>query len=42
LFGVKNFGALYNFLTDANPAGSLVFSGVIAAGDEWESGEHSR
>jgi MFS family permease len=32
LFGVKNFGALYNFLTVANPAGSLVFSGVIASG----------
>lgn len=32
LFGIKNFGALYNFLTVANPAGSLVFSGVIASG----------
>ncbi|KAG8048065.1 hypothetical protein GUJ93_ZPchr0008g13474 [Zizania palustris] len=32
LFGLKNFGALYNFLTVANPAGSLVFSGVIASG----------
>ncbi|XP_071693726.1 protein NUCLEAR FUSION DEFECTIVE 4-like [Rutidosis leptorrhynchoides] len=31
LFGVKKFGALYNFLTLANPAGSLVFSGVIAS-----------
>ncbi|TMX05906.1 hypothetical protein EJD97_000040 [Solanum chilense] len=31
LFGLKNFGALYNFLTIANPAGSLVFSGVIAS-----------
>ncbi|XVF57770.1 hypothetical protein PTKIN_Ptkin07bG0009000 [Pterospermum kingtungense] len=30
LFGLKKFGALYNFLTLANPAGSLVFSGVIA------------
>jgi MFS family permease len=30
LFGVKNFGVLYNFLTMANPAGSLVFSGFIA------------
>ncbi|KAK4347715.1 hypothetical protein RND71_034054 [Anisodus tanguticus] len=28
LFGLKNFGALYNFLTLANPAGSLVFSGI--------------
>ncbi|MBA0750646.1 hypothetical protein Gogos_002049 [Gossypium gossypioides] len=27
LFGLKKFGALYNFLTLANPAGSLVFSG---------------
>ena len=32
LFGLKNFGALYNFLTVANPAGSLIFSGVIASG----------
>lgn len=32
LFGLKNFGALYNFFTLANPAGSLVFSGVIASG----------
>lgn len=32
LFGTKNFGALYNFLTAANPAGSLVFSGIIASG----------
>uniref|UniRef100_A0A0D9XA57 Uncharacterized protein n=1 Tax=Leersia perrieri TaxID=77586 RepID=A0A0D9XA57_9ORYZ len=32
LFGLKNFGALYNFLTIANPAGSLVFSGIIASG----------
>ncbi|ONK72017.1 uncharacterized protein A4U43_C04F14780 [Asparagus officinalis] len=32
LFGLKNFGALYNFLTAANPAGSLIFSGVIASG----------
>ncbi|XP_031490296.1 protein NUCLEAR FUSION DEFECTIVE 4-like [Nymphaea colorata] len=31
LFGLKNFGALYNFLTLANPAGSLVFSGLIAS-----------
>ncbi|XP_008790753.1 protein NUCLEAR FUSION DEFECTIVE 4 [Phoenix dactylifera] len=32
LFGLKSFGALYNFLTVANPAGSLVFSGLIASG----------
>ncbi|WOL15890.1 protein NUCLEAR FUSION DEFECTIVE 4-like [Canna indica] len=32
LFGLKNFGALYNFLTMANPAGSLVFSGVLVSG----------
>ncbi|EHA8587646.1 protein NUCLEAR FUSION DEFECTIVE 4 [Cocos nucifera] len=32
LFGLKSFGALYNFLTMANPAGSLVFSGLIASG----------
>lgn len=31
LFGLKNFGALYNFLTVANPAGGLVFSGLIAS-----------
>lgn len=31
LFGLKKFGALYNFLTLANPAGSLVFSGIIAS-----------
>ncbi|XP_078440791.1 major facilitator superfamily protein [Wolffia australiana] len=31
LFGLQNFGALYNFLTVANPAGSLVFSGIIAS-----------
>lgn len=31
LFGLKNFGALYNFFTLANPAGSLVFSSLIAS-----------
>jgi len=31
LFGLKNFGALYNFFTLANPAGALVFSGLIAS-----------
>jgi MFS family permease len=31
LFGLKYFGTLYNFLTAANPAGSLVFSGIIAS-----------
>ncbi|KAK9108503.1 hypothetical protein Syun_024514 [Stephania yunnanensis] len=31
LFGLKNFGALYNFLTLANPGGSLIFSGLIAS-----------
>lgn len=31
LFGLKKFGALYNFLTLANPAGCLVFSGLIAS-----------
>ncbi|KAJ7546364.1 hypothetical protein O6H91_08G037400 [Diphasiastrum complanatum] len=30
LFGLKNFGILYNFLTIANPLGSFVFSGLIA------------
>ena len=32
LFGLKSFGSLYNFLTLASPAGSLIFSGVIASG----------
>lgn len=32
LFGLKSFGALYNFLTLSSPAGSLIFSGVIASG----------
>lgn len=32
LFGLKSFGALYNFLTLSSPAGSLFLSGVIAAG----------
>ncbi|KAL6994484.1 hypothetical protein U1Q18_012588 [Sarracenia purpurea var. burkii] len=31
LFGLRKFGSLYNFFTLANPAGSLVFSGVIAS-----------
>ncbi|KAJ6832016.1 protein NUCLEAR FUSION DEFECTIVE 4-like [Iris pallida] len=31
LFGLKNFGALYNFLTVANPAGSLIFSGLVTS-----------
>lgn len=31
LFGLKNFGALYNFLTLANPAGTLIFSSLIAS-----------
>ncbi|CAM6082669.1 unnamed protein product [Calypogeia fissa] len=30
LFGLKNFGALYNVLTIAVPTGSLIFSGLIA------------
>ncbi|OMO84123.1 Nodulin-like protein [Corchorus capsularis] len=32
LFGLKSFGAMYNFLALASPAGSLLFSGVIASG----------
>ncbi|XP_022737818.1 protein NUCLEAR FUSION DEFECTIVE 4-like [Durio zibethinus] len=32
LFGLKSFGALYNFFGLASPAGSLIFSGVIASG----------
>ncbi|XP_015893829.3 protein NUCLEAR FUSION DEFECTIVE 4 [Ziziphus jujuba] len=31
LFGLKNFGVLYNFITMANPAGGLLFSGLIAS-----------
>lgn len=31
LFGLKSFGALYNFLTMANPAGSLIFSELVAS-----------
>ncbi|CAN1797067.1 Protein NUCLEAR FUSION DEFECTIVE 4 [Linum perenne] len=31
LFGLKSFGALYNFLNLSTPAGSLIFSGVIAS-----------
>ncbi|GMJ04354.1 hypothetical protein like AT5G14120 [Hibiscus trionum] len=31
LFGLKKFGALYNFLNLANPAGTLIFSSVIAS-----------
>lgn len=30
LFGLKHFGMIYNFLTIANPLGSLLFSGLIA------------
>ncbi|XP_027365335.1 protein NUCLEAR FUSION DEFECTIVE 4-like isoform X3 [Abrus precatorius] len=31
LFGLKNFGTLYNFLTVASPTGSLFLSGVVAS-----------
>ena len=31
LFGLRNFAALYNFITVANPAGTLVFSSLIAS-----------
>ncbi|KAL2320305.1 hypothetical protein Fmac_029274 [Flemingia macrophylla] len=31
LFGLRNFGALYNFITLANPAGTLIFSSLIAS-----------
>jgi MFS family permease len=30
LFGLKNFGILYNVLCVSNPAGSLIFSGLVA------------
>ncbi|KAK9039619.1 hypothetical protein V6N11_014815 [Hibiscus sabdariffa] len=32
LFGLKKFGAFYNFLNLVKPAGTLVFSGVIVSG----------
>ncbi|KAL0555896.1 hypothetical protein IC582_004398 [Cucumis melo] len=31
LFGLKKFGALYNFITLSTPMGSLIFSGLIAS-----------
>jgi MFS family permease len=31
LFGVKHFGAMYNFLILANPAGSFIFSELIVS-----------
>jgi hypothetical protein len=31
LFGIKHFGAMYNFLALANPTGSLIFSGLITS-----------
>ncbi|MED6204871.1 hypothetical protein PIB30_012918 [Stylosanthes scabra] len=31
LFGLRNFGALYNFITLSNPMGTLVFSSFIAS-----------
>lgn len=31
LFGLKSFGALYNFFQLASPSGSLIFSEVIAS-----------
>eukprot|EP00252_Welwitschia_mirabilis_P000657 TRINITY_DN10633_c0_g1_i1.p1 TRINITY_DN10633_c0_g1~~TRINITY_DN10633_c0_g1_i1.p1 ORF type:complete len:632 (+),score=66.94 TRINITY_DN10633_c0_g1_i1:420-2315(+) len=38
VFGLKNFGVLYNFFIMANPAGSLFFSGVIAGSlYDWEA-----
>jgi len=38
IFGLKNFGVLYNFFIMANPAGSLIFSGLIAGTlYDWEA-----
>ncbi|RCV33318.1 hypothetical protein SETIT_7G074700v2 [Setaria italica] len=31
LFGVKHFGAMYNFLAMGNPTGSFIFSGLITS-----------
>ncbi|XLS98703.1 hypothetical protein HN51_041438, partial [Arachis hypogaea] len=31
LFGLRNFGSLYNFITLSNPMGTLVFSSIIAS-----------
>eukprot|EP01018_Ginkgo_biloba_P006438 Gb_28588 [translate_table: standard] len=44
IFGLKNFGILYNFLIMANPAGSFIFSGLIAGTlYDWEAEkQHSR
>lgn len=44
IFGLKNFGVLYNFFIMANPAGSLIFSGLIAGTlYDWEAEkQHSR
>ncbi|KAG8081731.1 hypothetical protein GUJ93_ZPchr0014g46728 [Zizania palustris] len=42
LFGIKHFGAMYNFLTVANPIGSLIFSGVIASNlYDYEAGKQA-
>ncbi|KAK3183140.1 hypothetical protein Dsin_030426 [Dipteronia sinensis] len=32
LFGLKSFSALYNFIAMGCPAGSVIFSGIIASG----------
>lgn len=44
IFGLKNFGVLYNFFIMANPAGSFIFSGLIAGTlYDWEAEkQHSR
>lgn len=31
LFGLKNFGAIYNFYTLATPTGSLILSGLVSS-----------
>jgi len=36
LFGLKNFGALYNFISLANPVGTPVFSSLIASTKVWD------
>ncbi|QCD99326.1 transcription initiation factor TFIIH subunit 4 [Vigna unguiculata] len=36
LFGLKNFGALYNFISLANPIGIPIFSSLIASTKVWD------
>uniref|UniRef100_A0A0D6R1A6 Uncharacterized protein n=1 Tax=Araucaria cunninghamii TaxID=56994 RepID=A0A0D6R1A6_ARACU len=43
IFGLKNFGTIYNFFIMANPAGTLIFSGLIAGTlYDWEAEKQSK